>query len=383
MVATTRRAASVKPATASAAENNGVPDAAPSPNPNTPADFFPAQECDHESLTKLTRAVPSTDGPVSDLKIQSYPACALVNRTRDEWVVNADHESLLDKAGKSFVKLYKKHTSGDPDEQKEFVDTWSRAETTAILMKLMRSLDQAFFFSTMTKPYGGREQPLVRLVVCDGAADARRMKNSGLGQRYGFAQLLTPAEAGGTSLQLQVHTKITTWAKGGRPTMTCRSLTEMTQTLVHEMCHAYLDLFACRSGNCAKNRVNTFGFMGHGLAFQTLSAAVAVEVGKWDEALRGDFSNRSCSGSSYCVHDWKAEREKYDSAKDQGQLAGLRGWVMPDRRSGTMSWIAKSSGRVILRNSARVVKYQSNRGRRCRHPTKTQAEDKGPGNDAA
>ncbi|KAI1177317.1 hypothetical protein F4777DRAFT_596719 [Nemania sp. FL0916] len=66
-----------------------------------------------------------------------------------------------------------------------------------------------------------------------------------------------------------------------------RNLSMMLATLVHEMVHAYLDLFLCRCEECTVDRPNTFGFEGHGPVFLMILDAIDCTLKSWDAGLVG------------------------------------------------------------------------------------------------
>lgn len=56
-------------------------------------------------------------------------------------------------------------------------------------------------------------------------------------------------------------------------------------TLVHELVHAYLDVFSCSQGSCYENRLSYGGAGGHGPVFTCLHASIVLTIRTWHKDL--------------------------------------------------------------------------------------------------
>lgn len=66
------------------------------------------------------------------------------------------------------------------------------------------------------------------------------------------------------------------------------TLPEAVSTMVHEMAHAYLEVFGCGMGKCYTNILNNVGASGHGPIFQSLFASMILTIRDWSDEL-ADF----------------------------------------------------------------------------------------------
>jgi hypothetical protein len=82
-----------------------------------------------------------------------------------------------------------------------------------------------------------------------------------------------------------------------------QSLSEMIETLVHEMIHAYLGLFVCRGLVCTKEAPGTVGTQSHGAAFFLLQARITNIIRSWDPELRSFMTGVSSYGTKKSLID--------------------------------------------------------------------------------
>ncbi|KAF6818182.1 hypothetical protein CSOJ01_02063 [Colletotrichum sojae] len=93
------------------------------------------------------------------------------------------------------------------------------------------------------------------------------------------------------------------------------------ETLVHEMVHAYINMFVCRGPQCDKNVLNTIGLTGHGPVFLKLHALLIKQMRTWHPLLK-DLNIRNClhrgTVDATAMHREEGARE---AAEARGELA--------------------------------------------------------------
>ncbi|TDZ68082.1 hypothetical protein CTRI78_v002350 [Colletotrichum trifolii] len=169
------------------------------------------------------------------------------------------------------------------------------------LQRMFESLDEFFFFGTLSRPHRVDSPPFVFIesgyLYCHG-----QFKPGCLGVAF-----RGPAESGA-----QLIIKIFTALMGTNK----RSLSEsswptIVTTLIHEMVHVYLALFICRRGKCREVLIKTFGITGHGPAFLALEGLILKKIKEWHPSLKslGDMC-LSDPQRTVSLRSWQVECKK-------------------------------------------------------------------------
>ncbi|GKT41712.1 uncharacterized protein ColSpa_01893 [Colletotrichum spaethianum] len=163
------------------------------------------------------------------------------------------------------------------------------------LRSMMRHLDEYFFFGTMTRLQRGQKELLLVLQTGFGLLKADVSFDS-----YGDATTHGP-DFGNTYTRVRLWGRISSIDPWGYTSSTAVEQLPFTQnvaTLVHEMVHAYLNMFVCKGEQCKRNLLNTVGLTGHGSIFVKLYTLVLEEIWKWHPKLKVLSRNECIPGTA-------------------------------------------------------------------------------------
>ncbi|KAJ2983784.1 hypothetical protein NUW58_g6191 [Xylaria curta] len=82
------------------------------------------------------------------------------------------------------------------------------------------------------------------------------------------------------------------------------------ETLLHEMVHAYINLYLCRCAGCYANMLDTYGVTGHGRTFLMLIDTIDQTVKTWNAGLAGVMTGKIVAGQPYDEIKLLYEKEK-------------------------------------------------------------------------
>lgn len=150
--------------------------------------------------------------------------------------------------------------------------------TESDLRWLMYAMDTFFFSSLLT----GGQDPLVRLEFGEDIfKEFRNLRGSQM-RHLG----LTSSEGGIQDWKMLINVEASTpWLWKG--CLVRRTFIEVLETLVHEMAHAYLELFSCRCWSCQLE----VGPSGHGLVWRELKENMYMTIRGWDASLWDFYTN--------------------------------------------------------------------------------------------
>jgi hypothetical protein len=152
-------------------------------------------------------------------------------------------------------------------------DFWAWKDTDKchdFVRQMFLALDICLFFGTMSRPYGNRKHPLVNLVIDRKIGEPK----NGEKPRLGYEEMLETGK----------RAQITICPRPDK--RTTQSFAGIFETLVHEMIHAYLDLFSCREDDCRRKMDKIHGFTGHGGLFMVLQALTTTTIQSWSPKLQ-------------------------------------------------------------------------------------------------
>ncbi|RWA07583.1 hypothetical protein EKO27_g7535 [Xylaria grammica] len=81
------------------------------------------------------------------------------------------------------------------------------------------------------------------------------------------------------------------------------SVSFLLETLVHEMVHAYVNLFLCQCRACHKDMINTKGITGHGKTFIMILDCIDYTLRTWDVGLSGLMRQVVILGGEHHIFD--------------------------------------------------------------------------------
>ncbi|KAL2755041.1 hypothetical protein ACRALDRAFT_1082612 [Sodiomyces alcalophilus JCM 7366] len=322
-------------------ETTPAPEPAPKPDP-VPVSEPEPNACNHKSFPKESTSS-NSEKPVFELEIQSYSASLLLRQTVEEYRCSAVVRDIHAEVKRRFVKLYTDYI--DPtapiDDQILHAARLPLHAKEKFLREMMDLLDESFFFGTMTKVYGGRESPLVSLDLHPGSASSPTLGKTAVW------------DAWHPSPEITIYNKVQ-WPHSYTTSFV---LAGMVETLLHEMVHAYLMLFVCKSDKCERNILNTVGLTGHSHTWKALHAVIVREIRSWDPAVLGGFRADQCiPEKEYCITSCEQEEWAQMEQRDVSAARGLRPSVKPAR---TRVVRFSQTGRVVVKLGPRAKKRQA------------------------
>ncbi|KAJ2893598.1 hypothetical protein MKZ38_008421 [Zalerion maritima] len=112
---------------------------------------------------------------------------------------------------------------------------------------------------------------------------------------------------------------------------TFRPVLKLASTLLHEMVHAYLDLFSCRRQECcAANRLNGIGAEGHGIMFHFMIMLSMRRLMNWIPELQTEWKEMYEREASHFERELAGEQ--YAKSREQLEQEGLRPMQEKHRR---------------------------------------------------
>ncbi|KAI1421849.1 hypothetical protein F5Y12DRAFT_800388 [Xylaria sp. FL1777] len=197
----------------------------------------------------------SNDGHPS-LQPHAYMARELINCTVGSFrdISDNDLTSQQRLAKRRFIRLFEHQLRRDTADL-------HKTNLYATLEELMRHLDEFFFF--------GSVRPLVRKFQLTHFPPGCPMLGNCVEVDH---------EDGPPRFDISLNNQIQGQLAG---------LSELVNTLLHEMTHVFLNTFVCRCSRCLRNDFNAVGVTtsGHGPTFRGLNYAAMVCLGGWNEDL--------------------------------------------------------------------------------------------------
>lgn len=288
-------------------------------NPSAHKSKDPRSFCNHRNFPRRVCPI-SNDHPLYELELLSYSPSPLLRWTVQRYKCNSDFQHYRVSARQHFVLLHNSQVRSHHNLQWR---EWSPSHPMAVpelgqfMHQLMRCLDESFFFGTLTKSYGGRRSGMVRLVLDNDTMPFNRLGQSAP-RRTNWQKSRPPY------VTMTIYTRVSSGRSLGPQH---HSLPSMVQTLVHEMVHAYLQLFACvaQRDRCGENILNTIGLTGHSETFKALETVIVQEICTWDASLRDLRSDRTLgSGCDYDKISNDYEVEEQTKQQQRSLRRGLR-----------------------------------------------------------
>ncbi|KAK1455447.1 hypothetical protein CMEL01_04207 [Colletotrichum melonis] len=100
------------------------------------------------------------------------------------------------------------------------------------------------------------------------------------------------------------------------------SFEETVESLIHEMVHAYIQMFVCQRPQCARNLLNTEGLIGHGSTFMKLHGLIVEIVRTWHPSLEYVERERCHPGTSFDMISHSVEERAIEAYKKTGKHEG-------------------------------------------------------------
>ncbi|KAJ2983123.1 hypothetical protein NUW58_g6302 [Xylaria curta] len=261
------------------------------------------------------------------------------------------------RAKEGFIKLFNRRLKVPTAELHE-----TRLYST--LKKLMRHIDEFFFFGSLTHDL---QSPIRRLALTHFPPEADLLGRCCL--------INTDDGLPGFEISLEKYEDY----KGHKLV----DLPNLVHTLIHELTHAFLEGFCCHCSQCKRNDINAVGmeFTGHGPIFRGMHYAVMVCMADWSAEL--DKVSRGCSNDTYIeTFSLSAEKSEIEDMEKNGTLKkmGMRPYIRnPSRRlliwtSEHRIFIDVKRLRTHVRRTAMSVSATSAK----RTSTKRKRDDEGP-----
>lgn len=150
--------------------------------------------------------------------------------------------------------------------------------TESDLRWLMHAMDTFFFSSLLT----GGQDPLVRLEFGEDIfKEFRSLRET---RKLSWGRTRSVGGIQDWRMLISVEASTPWWFEG---CLVRRTFKEVLQTLVHEMAHAYLELFSCRCWSCQLE----VGPSGHGLVWRELKENMYMTIRRWDPSLWDFYTN--------------------------------------------------------------------------------------------
>lgn len=145
----------------------------------------------------------------------------------------------------------------------------------------MHYLDNLFFSGILT--YDHRD-PMVKLEFRDDIFD--QVDKLGENDRGIWGQTTAVNEGNTSTLRMKIEVDAT-HPHRRKGLIVKRELKDVLETLVHEMAHAYLMLFACQCESCGMET----GVTGHRPVWQELKQVMYMTIRQWDSSLRNFYAD--------------------------------------------------------------------------------------------
>ncbi|KAK1636192.1 hypothetical protein BDP81DRAFT_320456 [Colletotrichum phormii] len=98
------------------------------------------------------------------------------------------------------------------------------------------------------------------------------------------------------------------------------SFAENVASLIHEMVHAYIQMFVCQRPQCERNLLDTAGLSGHGPIFMKLHTLIVETVRAWHTSLEYVDQNRCYPGTGFDLWSHITEHEAIEAYGKAGKL---------------------------------------------------------------
>ncbi|KAG7064349.1 hypothetical protein JMJ76_0007394 [Colletotrichum scovillei] len=233
---------------------------------------------------------------------------------RDALILSQAWRNLTPEALKSFEK------GGGSEEVKSMAQSLESA-----LYTMMLHLDDFYFLGALTRPHHN--------LTASSQTHSLTKLETGFGVLKGTVSAAAgrPGEAeehrgdGGWFSVIRLWLKCSTSAIWnsfcGEESFDIIPFEESVVVLIHEMVHAYLQMFLCRRPQCERDRLNTDGLSGHGRTFQKLLALITVEFQGWHGSLRNIIEDRCYEGTWVDSFNDDVEQAAIEAARSRGELA--------------------------------------------------------------
>ncbi|KAK1482299.1 hypothetical protein CABS01_13997 [Colletotrichum abscissum] len=188
------------------------------------------------------------------------------------------------------------------------------------LHQMMVRLDDFFFFGALTrypdKPIGTNIPRYSHVELCTGFGHLR----DDFGQTC-FADTERVYEAGRWFAKIRLFSKIR-YDENLTNRVNRISFEKNVASLIHEMVHAYLQMFVCRSPQCNRNLLNTTGLTGHGPTFMKMFGLIMETVRTWHPSLEYVGQDRCDEGTCFDRVNHDHEQRAIEAYKKTGKHKG-------------------------------------------------------------
>ncbi|KXH44195.1 hypothetical protein CNYM01_09008 [Colletotrichum nymphaeae SA-01] len=100
------------------------------------------------------------------------------------------------------------------------------------------------------------------------------------------------------------------------------SFEDNVASLIHEMVHAYLQMFVCRGPQCTRNLLNMIGLTGHGPTFMKMHGLIVETVRTWHPSLEYVGQKRCDEGTCFDRVNHNYEQRAIEAYKKTDQHEG-------------------------------------------------------------
>lgn len=190
------------------------------------------------------------------------------------------------------------------------------------LREIIRMFDDYFFFGTLTRHRPCYLRPLVRLDAGNDLLKTHispdRIYCGGICK--GSSEFGYPYSEVAVFEALRDHSGPIYYA----------SLQFAIRTLLHELLHAYIDVFICTCACCKKDIPNTRGFTGHGKTFLRMNTLMMEELNSWHPDFTAWWPYDLHGGFFFPLVSFREEEDEYRKWRSLPHFGRLNPLIQED-----------------------------------------------------
>ncbi|KAL3305216.1 hypothetical protein RB213_004002 [Colletotrichum asianum] len=268
--------------------------------------------------------------PFLDLTLERYDATDLQDATCAGFLSGERYPHQL-MAKSAFLKWYSKQFAprafdGPPHIDIHLTTSPPSAQRKIFfrdsLREIIRMFDDYFFFGTLTRHRPGCLRPLVRLDAGNDLLKTHispdRIYCGGICK--GSSEFGYPYSEVAVFEALHDHSGPIYYA----------SLQFAIRTLLHELLHAYIDVFICTCACCKKDIPNTRGFTGHGKTFLRMNTLMMEELRSWHPDFTAWWPYDLHGGFFFPLVSFREEEDEYRKWRSLPHFGRLNPLIQED-----------------------------------------------------